>query len=83
VQPEFTILGISPINEEQACFVPFWFLVLLTGLLPLRCGLLMRGRWRREKRRRLGLCEHCGYSLVGNVSGVCPECGTAIAKAAE
>ena len=21
-------------------------------------------------------CRRCGYSLVGNVSGVCPECGT-------
>jgi hypothetical protein len=23
------------------------------------------------------LCPECGYSLVGNVSGVCPECGSA------
>ncbi len=24
---------------------------------------------------RAGLCEHCGYDLRGNTSGVCPECG--------
>jgi len=24
------------------------------------------------------LCISCGYSLTGNVSGVCPECGTKI-----
>ncbi|MGB7156789.1 MAG: RDD family protein [Tepidisphaeraceae bacterium] len=24
------------------------------------------------------LCEQCGYELTGNVSGVCPECGTAV-----
>jgi hypothetical protein len=24
---------------------------------------------------RLGLCGGCGYSLSGNESGVCPECG--------
>ncbi len=23
-------------------------------------------------------CEECGYDLMGNVSGICPECGTAI-----
>ena len=23
-------------------------------------------------------CSHCSYNLTGNVSGVCPECGTAI-----
>ena len=23
-------------------------------------------------------CEHCSYNLTGNVSGICPECGTAI-----
>lgn len=24
------------------------------------------------------LCSNCAYSLVGNVSGTCPECGTAV-----
>lgn len=22
-------------------------------------------------------CSNCGYSLIGNISGVCPECGSA------
>lgn len=26
-------------------------------------------------RRKMGLCEKCGYDLTGNVSGICPECG--------
>ncbi len=26
----------------------------------------------------LGCCCRCGYDLTGNVSGVCPECGTAV-----
>jgi hypothetical protein len=37
---------------------------------------LIRGPMRRWKRRRNGLCINCGYNLTGNVSGVCPECGT-------
>jgi hypothetical protein len=24
------------------------------------------------------LCGKCGYNLTGNVSGVCPECGTPV-----
>jgi hypothetical protein len=33
----------------------------------------------RKKMRRIeqGLCVRCGYDLTGNVSGACPECGTA------
>ena len=30
--------------------------------------------------RPAGLCRTCGYSLRGNVSGVCPECGTPAEK---
>ena len=26
--------------------------------------------------RPKGRCRSCGYNLTGNVSGVCPECGT-------
>ena len=36
---------------------------------------------RRRCRRtllRLGHCEHCGYDLTGNVSGMCPECGQSV-----
>jgi hypothetical protein len=33
------------------------------------------GAVRRGRRRRRVACEGCGYSLLGNVSGVCPECG--------
>ena len=36
----------------------------------------------RAARREKGLCSRCGYDLRGNVSGVCPECGTARRTAA-
>ncbi len=31
--------------------------------------------WRRNQKLGEGYCN-CGYNLTGNVSGVCPECGT-------
>ena len=37
--------------------------------------------WRAHaKRRRIerGLCDHCGYDLHANTSGICPECGTRV-----
>jgi uncharacterized paraquat-inducible protein A len=37
------------------------------------------GQWlrRRDVLKSRGLCPACAYDLTGNVSGVCPECGTA------
>jgi hypothetical protein len=35
--------------------------------------------WHRDRRMPPGHCKECGYDLTGNVSGICPECGTAIA----
>lgn len=31
----------------------------------------------KHRRHRPGSCAACGYDLTGNVSGRCPECGTA------
>lgn len=36
----------------------------------------IRGPVRRWRRKRQGRCLNCGYSLMGNVTGSCPECGT-------
>lgn len=35
------------------------------------------GAMRRRLRCRRGACGACGYSLAGNSSGLCPECGAA------
>jgi len=35
----------------------------------------------RLARRRSNRCQKCGYDLRGNVSGVCPECGTTVPNA--
>ena len=60
--------------------LPFATFVALSGAVA---GLIAAGDWvaverpreRLRRRRRLGLCERCGYDLHGNVSRVCPECG--------
>ncbi len=36
--------------------------------------------WFETRRRMPGYCRACAYNLTGNVSGICPECGTAIAS---
>jgi len=56
---------------------PLPLITAVTGVLP---AWRLRVFLRRRRVRRLGLCRRCLYDLTGNVSGVCPECGTAIAR---
>ncbi len=44
----------------------------------LGAGLIVGASLRRPKAEARGACLSCGYNLTGNVSGVCPECGTDI-----
>jgi len=63
---------------ESGITLPCWFLVVLL-ILFLAPSMLSQIAQRVQKRRRLhGLCLTCNYNLTGNVSGVCPECGTAV-----
>jgi hypothetical protein len=57
--------------------LPYWVPFLFFAILPGARWFL----WRRTRRCRLaiGKCKKCGYNLTGNISGICPECGTAIA----
>jgi hypothetical protein len=57
--------------------VPFW---ILLGLALLPTAWLWSGDSRKIP---VGHCQRCGYNLTGNVSGVCPECGTAIPREGE
>jgi hypothetical protein len=64
-----------------------WFVAAFVAT-SLACGVAADVLWDRPKRlRRLrrkrserGQCVECGYSLAGNVSGVCPECGRRVEK---
>ena len=55
--------------------VPYWFVAVVFLLLP---GVRL-GRW-CSKRFALGSghCRVCKFNLTGNISGICPECGTGI-----
>jgi hypothetical protein len=53
----------------------YWKWVLLFLAMPA-VWLLMW--WSAQRRTEQGICSSCGYSLTGNTSGACPECGTAI-----
>lgn len=60
---------------------------LLAGVLALPvaviqiwlCRRYIQGSIRREMvERGMLVCVHCGYDLTGNISGICPECGTPV-----
>jgi hypothetical protein len=50
-----------------------WF---SASLIVRHTTVVVRGA---RERRLKGCCRSCGYSLVGNVSGICPECGELMA----
>ena len=60
--------------------VPVWsggFAVLAAVIAWSIVNLLIRFGWKAPPYRE-GYCSKCGYDLTGNVSGICPECGTAV-----
>jgi hypothetical protein len=64
-------------------FMPAWWrrnaftFILSAPLLVLTFVCIAR---RLPNHRMIGQCGECGYDLRGNVSGICPECGTPIPK---
>ena len=52
----------------------------LSAVIAIACIVDYRRHRRIRDREKGGLCLQCGYSLAGNVSGVCPECGMRAGK---
>jgi divalent metal cation (Fe/Co/Zn/Cd) transporter len=71
--------GLVPRYPGDSQVKPFdaVMVALIATLSALVAILLFRFR-RRLQRRLRGECVVCGYSMTGNLSGVCPECGTAL-----
>jgi len=59
---------------QRALVVPRGLFFVVFATYPTAA--FIRGPVLRWRRRRRGLCLKCGYDLTGNVSGVCPECGS-------
>ncbi len=68
---------------------PQSLLLILLVLTPLIGVAFYTASWWLHARRlntasiqrmRHGQCPKCEYDLTGNVSGICPECGTPIVK---
>ena len=63
--------------EYGSAGIPHAAVAALAVVLPaIQLPLKLRDIRRRRRRRLSGVCVGCGYDLTGNVSGVCPECGT-------
>jgi len=62
--------------------MPVWLPFVVFTIFPLYWFIVpLRAARRRARRRRLGLCETCGYDLRES-SDRCPECGSDIAATA-
>lgn len=76
----FGVLGASPGVPVIRKEVYIWsargcsWLCMLTYL----CFIFRATFWQWKRSRNSRRCCQCGYDLTGNVSGICPECGTPI-----
>jgi hypothetical protein len=70
--------GITTIEVLHEYGADYWLIVALTLLAPA-VWLIRRVRHRNTNASER--CRSCRYSLTGNTSGVCPECGTHVSSA--
>ena len=61
--------------QEAGLVAPYWFVSLILSGLFLAFA---RNPFRELKANKLNRCVQCYYDLHGNVSAVCPECGTPV-----
>jgi hypothetical protein len=57
-------------KQVTIVFIPLWIPTMIA----------LAAAWFFQRKARVpppGHCKKCGYNLCGNLSGVCPECGTA------
>ncbi len=72
-----TFLGFRlPKKTSSVLQIPVWLLLVAVGFPT---AIL----WWRDRRPKAGFCKVCKYDLTGNVSGTCPECGTAVGRASK
>lgn len=78
---QYSQFTIDHITMRQV-WLPFWLIAASLFMLPLLRTTLWLRQWVRASHcRRQGRCTSCGYDLIGNTSGTCPECGIKIQSA--
>ena len=76
----FVVAVPTSIVAAVAGWVAGQFDLAILAALPTGIAYIGTSVWwgvrQRTTSRSLGLCARCDYDLSGNMSGVCPECGT-------
>ncbi len=70
----------SPNDRWWSLAIPYWMLLIVFAILPLRWRMLLRRRRMRRNGVRLGRCGQCDYDMRATPAQ-CPECGTVAATA--
>lgn len=71
------IMAETP-EEMPRVDVDDWSQIISGGMLLVSLAILLWPR-RKPSADDAPHCHKCGYNLTGNISGICPECGTPIA----
>lgn len=72
IETDFQYFRVGSLTYLQ---VPLWPVVVINAIATLWLAFNWPARRTRE-------CIECGYSLIGNTSGACPECGYVISDLA-
>jgi hypothetical protein len=68
------------IGHQDWLIIHSAYLVLALLPLAIAASLPLMRALRRRLRIHHGLCPTCSYDLTANTTGICPECGSKIAR---
>ena len=63
-------------SADSRAGIPAWLLVILSGAMPFFWAKKYIAMRHKARLMNEGRCQRRGYNLIGNSSGICPECGT-------
>lgn len=72
----FATYFLSEVQLQTLLSLSTFVLILLAAFSPIL--LLFAIDLTQPRKHDQPVCQSCGYNLIGNESGICPECGTEI-----